>query len=100
MFGINKQREMMLLKIVTLSWLLPLITAQSVGGDVFKHERFLNPGAVGPWVKATKGEVWPKPKVVKYRGSNYSVVEPNNFMFKVTYETLNVKFVTKEMCPL
>ena len=43
----------------------------------------IHPGVPGPWVRATKGEPWPKPKVTKYSGQNYSVVQPGDFQFEV-----------------
>ena len=55
-----------------------------IGGDEFKVKRFLRPGSTGPWVTQTVGEAWPKPKVSKYQGNNFMVVQMNEFTFKVT----------------
>ena len=38
----------------------------------------------GPWVEATKGEVWPKPKVQKSQQEFFSV-RSNNFKFEVNF---------------
>ena len=57
------------------------------GGDYFKKQDFINPGKPGPWVKPTKGEIWPKPKVIKRAGTNFSVVVPDEFIFRVRETT-------------
>ena len=49
------------------------------GGDEFKNW----PVKPGPWVQATKGEVWPKPKVSKPQ-QEFLVLRSNNFKFQVT----------------
>ena len=38
----------------------------------------------GPWVIATKGEVWPMPKERNFLQGFYRL-EPNNFNFEVKY---------------
>lgn len=40
----------------------------------------MNPG---PWVKATKGEVWPIP-YDKHTTQKYFIVRPSKFTFKVS----------------
>lgn len=53
------------------------------GGDFFKTRTFINPGRPGPWIQATRGQVWPKPQMINNRGKNYSVIHPGEFIFKV-----------------
>uniref|UniRef100_A0A1B6CMM3 Beta-hexosaminidase n=1 Tax=Clastoptera arizonana TaxID=38151 RepID=A0A1B6CMM3_9HEMI len=40
----------------------------------------------GPLVRATRGEVWPKPQAFQ-RNYSYMFVRPNHFKFKVTFHT-------------
>ena len=48
------------------------------GGDEFKNW----PVKPGPWVQATRGEVWPKPKVSKPQ-QEFFVLRSNSFRFEV-----------------
>jgi len=54
------------------------------GGDEFKNW----PVKPGAWVQATKGEVWPKPKVSKPQ-QEFLVLRSNSFRFEVTSENIH-----------
>lgn len=53
------------------------------GGDFFKTSEFIHPGKPGPWVKATRGQVWPQPKLSRPNGNKYSLIHPEKFTFKL-----------------
>lgn len=54
------------------------------GGDFFKTRTFINPGRPGPWIYASRGEVWPKPQMMNNRGKNFSMIHPGEFVFQVS----------------
>ena len=53
-------------------------------GDYFKQRVYINPGRPGPWVTATRGRIWPQPKVEKPHGSRYSILLPQQFIYDVS----------------
>ncbi len=68
---------------LVLLWLPTLSLAQ---GDYFKTRRMIHPGAPGPWVQSSKGEVWPMPKLIKYNKERFLVLDPASFEFRVMHE--------------
>ena len=66
-----------------LALLLSLASAASAQGDFFKSRTYIHPGLPGPWVKPTRGEVWPKPHSLKENAGRFSVVDPTEFEFQV-----------------
>lgn len=61
-----------------------LAWAQTHGGDEFKNW----PERPGPWVQATRGEVWPKPKVQKPQ-ETFLALKPSAFKFEVTSQDVH-----------
>ena len=77
----SKSQVITCLTIVTVS-----LAAAEHGGDEFKNW----PVKPGAWVQATKGEVWPKPKVSKPQ-QEFLVLRSNSFRFDVrTHQILQV----------
>ncbi len=72
--------------------LLSLASAASAQGDFFKSRTYIHPGLPGPWVKPTRGEVWPKPHSLKENAGRFSVVDPTEFEFQVGDES-DEKFI-------
>ncbi len=71
-------------------WLLKLLLLLTVlsscclaQGDYFKSRSYIHPGRPGPWIRSTKGQVWPKPHSLKLNGNRFSVVDATKFEFKV-----------------
>lgn len=52
-------------------------------GDFFKEDGPLRKGGPGPWVKASKGQPWPQPKLINHMGANFLVVQMSGFTFEV-----------------
>ena len=54
------------------------------GGDFFKSRTFINPGRPGPWIYASRGQVWPKPQMMRNAGKNFSILHPDETLFQVS----------------
>ena len=74
------------------------------GGDFFKTRTFINPGRPGPWIYASRGEVWPKPQVMRNAGKNFSIIQPGEGgpVFKVSTKIIKsasscIYFETQEL---
>ena len=70
--------------ISTVIFYLSLLCHVQAQGEYFKNGAFIHPGKPGPWVHQTHGDVWPKPKLIKPSGKNFSVVNPEEFIFEVS----------------
>jgi hypothetical protein len=63
---------------------LAMLAGVSGQGDYFKSRQYIHPGKPGPWISATRGQVWPKPKLVKENGGRFSTLNPDTFTFHVS----------------
>jgi len=73
-----------LLTITLLTVLTTKLTLSEHGGDEFKNW----PVKPGPWVQATRGEAWPRPKVSKPQ-QEFFVLRSNSFRFEVTSQSVH-----------
>ena len=79
--------------IIYLTILIVSLARAEHGGDEFKKW----PVKPGGWVQATKGEVWPKPKVSKPQ-QEFFVLRSNSFRFEVRRYLVNDRLNISHFC--